>query len=227
MSDDRSRLTNTLQMLDQAFSQLNARLTEIENRLSQLETEQQTQAILEEHRIVEGQGLLGGKTLLSSPRGGIQRLTHVMVCDACGLKMSEETDLTICHSCRRKLCESCIIRHENKSFCYECLKVMIPLTKKAYKILVCISKEITSIRTISELTHISKEEVRDSITYLLDQGLIEDKGIFFPNRKIVEAGIVTISAYRQAYNKDGDVTQFETELEEHLTEKLQSNVEVL
>jgi len=223
MNDD--RLTNTLRLLDQAFSQLNARLVEIENRLGRLESGQETQTILEEHRIVEGQGRLGGKTLLSSAGGGIQRLTHIMVCDTCGLKLSDEKDFIICHSCRKKLCESCAISHDNKSYCCECLERTIPLPKKAYKILVCISKKVANVKTISELTHIPKEDVRSFIAHLLNLGLIEDKGVFFPDRRIVEAGLVAINAYRQVYGRDGDVIQFETELEEHLLASLQQSGE--
>jgi hypothetical protein len=124
--------------------------------------------IFEENRVVDGTGLLGGKTFTTLPTGQVLKIVRVPVCDACGVRIGE--DFTLCHSCGRKLCGKCCVSINGRNCCSVCLTENLPLDKQQYKILVAIANNITKSKAICSLTNIPKDEIRVARIQLLNLG---------------------------------------------------------
>jgi len=213
---DNERLNRVVQALEQMLTQFDTRLNRIEDRLNQLESSRNI--ILDERRVTERAGQLGGRTLYSSPAGGIQREIRVLTCDACGSRMEEE--FIICQGCGRKLCDSCAIAYQNTNLCVNCLRNLIPLTKQAYKVLVAIANEVKDVRAIPRITRMVKDDVVNWRNCLLVLGLIVKKGVsIFSEVCITDNGLDAIGAYRQVFGEDDDIIQFDVELRNYLVER--------
>jgi hypothetical protein len=215
MSDNK-RLNRVIQNLEQTLTQFDTRLSTIENRLSQLESGRNV--ILNEQRVIERAGRLGGKTFLTSPTGGIEREIRIPICDVCGSRINEA--FIICQGCGRKLCINCAIAYQNTNLCVACLRNLIPLTKQTFKVLVCIANGIDSADAIAKITHIPKDDVRKCRNLLTVLGLVLKKGVsIFSKICISDNGLDAICAYRQVFGKNDDIIQFDIELRSYLAEK--------
>jgi len=212
---EESSLTGMLEVLEQTLSQMNSRLTELENRLNQVET---GQVLMDEQHIPAKTGQFGGKTLLTSTTGAVQREVRVTFCDVCG-KRSEEEGLALCYVCGRKVCaDRCLVKLGANFLCIECLKGQLPLSKKEFKVLIAIANEITNIYSISNVSSIEKDRVRASIARLLHFNLIVKRGVsIFSTLQITDEGLEALAAYRQVYT-DEDVAQFEAAIQKNLSE---------
>jgi len=213
---DNERLDRVVQSLEQMLTQFDTRLDSIENRLNQLESNRNI--ILDERRVTERVGHLGGRTFITSPTGGIQREIRICVCDLCGSRIEE--DFAICQGCGRKLCISCAIAYQNTSLCVNCLGNRIALTKQAYKVLVALANEVKDVRAISRITKIAKDDVMSWRNHLLTLGLIVKRGFsIFSEVCITDGGLEAIGAYRQVFGEDDDVIQFDIELRNYFAER--------
>jgi len=171
---------------------------------------------LEEHSVVEPRGFLGGKRIESNSDGKLRKTTFVIACDACGHYPLNE--FVICRSCRGKLCDECFTKLDGRPYCRSCLMEKIPIGADAYKILVCIEYEVSSVREIAELTRIEKDEIRSILAHLSAIELVKSTGILaFTERKITADGLRALLAYGKFYEKDEDVKELKQNLEEDAT----------
>jgi hypothetical protein len=211
--------TDIWQIIEQVLSKFDSRLKEVERKLSQIEA-QQPQRILNETHVPESPHLLGGRTLSTSASGSLERLIRLPVCDICGKRLNQ--DFIVCFSCGKKLCEKCIVPFDNKNYCIECLKEIIPLSKKSFKVLVSIANEVTDIETISDITKISKGEVRACFVELSELKLITKRGAsIFSKIQVSDNGMEAIGAFRRVYGEDNDAIQFEADLQRHVGNKIE------
>lgn len=209
-----------VRILDQAFSSFRGRLDQIEDRLTKIE--QRGNALLQERHVIEEPKLLGGKSVGTSA-SGIERLVMVPVCDVCGERIRlDDEGFSACPRCRRKCCNngSCLVSYNGIHLCSICLRETLPLSKKAYKVLLALSQKVFEIKTIANLSGIKKEEVRSTIDQLRNRGLIMRQGVIpFSVDKLAEDGHVALTAYRPLYGVDDDTVTYEDELRNHSTEK--------
>ena len=226
-SRENAKRLNSYRAILQKLEEIVGRLNGLEERLNKLESSQSSQSfqpVLQESSIPESFGLLGGRTILQSS-AGLQKIVRIPCCDICGARLNDE--FKICDRCRRKLCKECSIIYENKVCCIECLKEIIPLTKEAYKVLLCIANGITNTKVLAELVKLRESDVEELLEGLVKLELVKKEGLFvFSNFKITHQGIVAICAYKQAYGKDEDVTLLCKEVREHLEKKF-GNVELV
>lgn len=173
--------------------------------------EENSKPVLEEHAIPEGRSRLGGKSLQSTPDGKLERTTFLVTCDYCGRYPLKE--FVICKSCRGKLCDSCLVRFDGRSYCRACLMEMLPLSRNSFKVLLCVKRGIESAGKISDVTRIRKDEVKASLALLAELKLIETKGLLvFLERKLTAEGVHALSAYRRVYGDDEDVLEVKEKL---------------
>jgi len=209
--------TSLWQIIEQTLLKFNERLEEVDKRLSRIEVQQSRRTILNETQVPESPKLLGGRTLMTSDSGTLERLIRLPVCDICGNRLDQ--DFFICSSCGKKICKSgrCGASFHNKTYCVECLKELLPLSKKHFKVLVLIASDVTDIKTISDLTKINKNEVRTCFEELLKLELIAKKGAsIFSKIQATDYGIEAIGAYHQVYGEDKDVIKFQVDLQKHV-----------
>ncbi len=196
--------------LIRAITRINSRLDEIEQRLDEIQFQR---VILDESRIVEGEGMLGGRTYFAGQTGEIQKLIRVPVCDSCGQIGKYEF---ICHHCEKKLCRDCIIIYENTAHCLDCLRrYHIDLSKKAWKVLRCIADGVTIVSTISGITKMLREEVITSMAELQRLGFIVKDGWIIKRYRITEDGLVAMNLYDRIYGPDPDSYDFLMELKDY------------
>jgi hypothetical protein len=217
MSDEGDeRIERVLRALDQTISQLNKRLTDIENRLNQ---QQGRSPIMEERKVPDEQGLLGGKVFFTNQAGGIEKEVRIPVCDICGRSLSES--FFVCQNCTRKLCQKCVISYSGQTLCLECLRQQVPLTKRNFKVLVAVANGLESSATISQLVQIKRDEAEQSLQELHGLGLIGEKGLaIFSHIYATDKGLEAIAVYSQVFGRDGDVIQFNQELRSLLAERM-------
>ena len=206
---------NIWQMLEAVLLRLDGRVSELENRINQL---QGSQKLLDERLVVEEEKLLGGRSISASPSGSIERIKRLPACDICGHSLKTDEEFTVCLGCGRKLDSKCSISHQSRILCVECLRAKLALTKRSYKVLLAIANGITSVSSISKISKIEKDHVRTSIEELLHLNLVVKKGIsIFSSLHTTDEGLEALAAYRQVYT-DEDVLQFETEIQKNLLE---------
>jgi len=206
---------NIWQIMEAMLLRFDARISELENRMNQLNAQSK---LLDEKVVVEEPKLLGGRSISTSPSGAIERIKRLPVCDICGHSLKPDEDFTVCLDCGKKLDTKCSIPYESRILCFECLRAKVALTKRSYKVLLAIASEITSTSSISKISKIEKDHVRASIEQLLHLNLIVKKGIsVFSSLHTTDKGVEALAAYRQVYT-DEDVLQFETEIQENLLE---------
>ena len=213
--EDDARLNRIVQTMEQMLTHFENRLNTLENRLNQLDPNRNV--ILNERRVVERPGQLGGRTFTTSSTGTVQREIRICTCDICGHRIDE--DFIIC-SCGKKICNSCAITYQNRNLCIDCLRNLIPLTKQAYKVLVAMANGVTDSNAISRITRIVKDDIVNLRNQLFALDLIIKRGIsIFSELSITDKGLEAIGAYRQVFGGDPDIVQFDTELRRHLSER--------
>lgn len=211
MSEGRNdeRIERALRVLDQ-------RLTELERILSQ---GQGRGIIIEEHRIPERVGRLGGRTFFTNSAGGIEKEIRIPVCDVCGRALSDK--FFVCHNCGGKLCGRCVIDFSGEILCLNCLKEELPLNKRNFKVLVAVANGLESLSAISQLIRIKRGEAEQCLQELQDLGLIGQKGLaIFTRTYATDKGLEAIAAYSQIYGRERDVVQFDFELRDYIFDKV-------
>ena len=209
------RLPRILGIIDQNMSQLNNRLTEIENRISTMEpSRQESSTILSERQIPAERGQLGGRTFSTSATGGIERLIHLPTCDICGTRLEEQ--FVLCR-CGKKACSDCVVKHESETLCINCVKERLPLSKKCFLVLVSVANEVDNVKKISRLTKMSRDDVHASLNELLRLDLVAKEGFsIFRKNCVTDNGMAAIDLYRAIYGSDSDITHFDAELRTEL-----------
>ncbi|MEM2271944.1 MAG: hypothetical protein QXP56_04670 [Archaeoglobaceae archaeon] len=167
-----------LREISQSISQFNNRLNELENRLSQ-----NSSLIMEERKIPDFQGNLGGRSFSTNRSGGIEKVIRIPVCDVCGEALAEK--FSMCKNCGKKLCENCAIHFSGQKVCLDCLKQQLPLSKRSFKVLLALANGIESLREISQVVQVKREEVEDCLGELQGLGLIDEKGLSIFSRVYV------------------------------------------
>ena len=200
------------------------KLNELDSRISFLESlkKENNSQLLNEVNVPEKVGLLGGKELLDS-NNGLLRIIRVPCCDTCGKRLGEE--FILCCNCRKKLCKECSISHENKTYCADCLRKILPISKKSYKVLVCVANDVWMIRKILKISKIKKKEIKVSLEELKNLNLIEKRRmVIFSIHRITHDGLVALYALKQIYGKDEDVKLFNSQLRNYLLKKSKTEV---
>lgn len=191
-----------LRTIDQSLIQLNTRLTELENRSNQNQN-----TIMEEKSLPETEGLLGGKTVLSSESGGVQKITYVAFCDYCHSQLNGS--LLICDSCGRKVCEKCAICFNGTNICPECFKTEYPLSRESYQILALLYENISDSDEIAGITGMEEADVRSAVNLLLDNGCIIREGVsVFSRIKITNKGMTALVVHGRLLSNDADIACF-------------------
>lgn len=169
--------------------------------------------MIEEHSLAEPKGMMGGKRIESGSEGKLRKTVFVVACDACGHYPLNE--FLMCKSCRGKLCNDCFTKLDGRPYCRSCLMELLPITSNAYKILLCIDSDVSSVHGIADVTRIGKDEIRSSLAHLTAIKLVKTKGILaFAERKITADGLRALVAYNKFYDKDDDVNELKQNLEE-------------
>jgi predicted transcriptional regulator len=173
--------------------------------------------LIEERCLPEDEGVLHSKTISINIDGSIQKDIKVPFCDFCGAMLKEER-LALCSFCKRKICSSCAIIHENKTYCRECAKEILSLTKENFIVLYGVANEV-NLKNIREFSFISSENLRQSLSTLLERGLIETEGLsIFAHYIITNKGLAVLPTCEQIYRNEGDVSRFLLRLQEFLSE---------
>lgn len=206
---------NPWQILEKSLSDLKKKLEELETRIGGLERGQ-NRIILEETTIPDEPGLLGGKTL-ASVSGSIQKIIKIPVCDFCGRKL--EQDLTICKRCGRKVCARCVVNFNAESLCAHCAAEVFQLNKIDVKVLTCFVCGVNDESSISQITGLSRREIRLTKAKLMELEMIRKKGIsVLSSLEVTERGHQAAEALRCLYMRDGDFAAFERVLMEKVME---------
>ena len=122
--DEEDKLTRVCRIMEDTLQSFDSRLSGVERALEEMRQGQNV--VLEERHVPETRGLLGGRTLLTSPLGGMERIIHPPVCDSCGSNLPDGK-YALCQNCGRKCClERCAVMHENRYLCHECLRIFLP-----------------------------------------------------------------------------------------------------
>jgi len=173
-------------------------------------------SILDEVHIPEGRGLLGGRRLVTTPTGGIVREVRIGFCDICGIRLGE--NYIVCPICRRKIDLACSIRIESQVLCTMCVRDSLPLSKRAYQILVCIANSVCDTRVLRNLTRIGKDDVKGSLFELMALGLIEKRGLsIFSTFHVTDKGLTALGVLCHIFGKDADISYLDIALRRHLS----------
>lgn len=172
--------------------------------------------LIEERNLPEREGILGSKTTTMSIDGSIQKDIMIPFCDSCGQMLRGEK-LAVC-SCRKKICPSCVIIHENKAYCRECAKRITAITKEDFFVLYGIANE-ASLKDIKHASSITSDSLEEAIKILLERTLIEIKGLsIFARYSITSKGLAILATCEQIYSNEGDVSRFMLGIQELLGE---------
>jgi len=149
--------------------------------------------------------------------GSIRKDVKVPFCDFCGTTLKEER-LALCSSCRRKICPSCMITHENKIHCRECTKHITGLSKEVFFALYGVANE-ASLKDIKHASSMNSETMEEAIHMMLERGIIEMKGLsIFTRYSVTDKGLAVLATCEQIYRNEGDVSRFLLRLQEFQSE---------
>lgn len=169
--------------------------------------------ILEEHTVPERRGLLGGRSIETTTEGKLNRTMYAAVCDFCGHYPLDQ--FVVCRKCKGRLCDECSNWLDGRPYDRACLMEILPVSSGSYKVLMCLEAGIRSTSKISDLTRISKDDIKASLAHLNEMKLVETKGILaFLERKVTAEGVRALSAYKKVYRNDEDIRQLEQQLVE-------------
>jgi hypothetical protein len=168
-------------------------------------------AVTEEHTISEKRGMLGGRSLETTAEGKLQRTIFATTCESCGLFPLDH--FVMCVSCRKRLCSDCASKLNGMPYCRPHLIEIFPLSRNGYKVLTCIEAGVDDLGEIRAVTRVSKDDVKASLAFLLEQKLISQSGLLtFLQRKATADGLHALSVYRNVYGKEEDVKAVEQQL---------------
>jgi len=208
---EESSSQNPWEILEKSLSNLKKRLEALEARIGSLE-QGKNRVIMDETTVPDSPGMLGGKTL-ASVSGSIQKIIRIPVCDLCGQKLDH--GLTICQRCGRKVCSRCIVNFNAKSLCAYCAAEIFQLNKRDVKVLTCLACGMKDENSISEITGLSRREIRLTKAKLMKLKMMRKTGIsILSSLEITEQGHEAAEALRRLYRRDKDFAVFERVLAE-------------
>lgn len=92
---------------------------------------------------------------------------------------------------------------------------ILPLSRNGYKVLMCVRARIDDAAEIHDITKIPKDDVKASLSFLIERKLISSSGLFaFLSREITADGMQALSVYKNVYGNDEDAKKVEEELAE-------------
>lgn len=193
------------QGIKEILTLLYAKVRELENQIAVI---QNKNVILDERKIPEEKGGLGGK-LISKRGETIAKTILLPFCDICHLEISEK-NFSICE-CGKKVCENCTITWEHMTYCPICFERILPISKKTYKVLIAVHNNVTRISEITKLSKMKKKEIERAYNELFDKGFVVKEGIL-KRRRITDDGIVALDMCSKLYGEDVDVAYLLSEL---------------
>jgi len=197
-----SKIVKVLEAMWRALRELEARVDAIEKQLFTSDSS----VMLDETHVPEKQGSLGGKTLLTTPSGGVKRVIRHAFCDICGTMLA--TEVKVCMECGRKLCGRCAARYSGRNLCIECLQSLLQLDRKDFKVLLSVANGRMSITEISECTGMIKRDIVASLSKLRSLRLIYRRGLSIFSRVFVtDDGLSALGAYVQIYGCESDIAE--------------------
>jgi len=172
--------------------------------------------LLEERYLPEAEGLLESKTTSMTVNGSIQKEIKLPFCDACGQTLKDQR-IAIC-SCKKKICPSCMVIHESKIYCRECAKRITAISKEDFFALYGIANG-TGLKDIRHSSSMSQETLEESISTLIERGLVEAKGFsIFSHYAVTDKGLAVLATCEQIYRNEGDVLRFLLKIQDFLEE---------
>lgn len=173
--------------------------------------------LLEERYLPEAEGLLESKTTSMTVNGSILKEIKIPICDHCGQSLKDQR-IAIC-SCRKKICPSCVIVHENKIYCRECAKRITAITKEDFFALYGIANGV-GLKDIQHSSSMSQESFDESVSMLVERNFIEAKGFsIFSHYTATNKGLAVLATCEQIYRNEGDVVRFLLKIQEFLEEE--------
>ena len=172
--------------------------------------------IIEERHLPEDEGILSSKTTSTSPEGSLLKDIRVPFCNCCGRLLRDEP-LALC-SCKRIICQSCVILHEDKIYCRDCAKQLTGIAKEDFFLLYGIAKE-APLKNVKSASSMGSTLLESSLQMLLERKLLEKKGLLiFTSYKITNSGQALLATSEQIYCNEKDVLSFLSKLSELTTE---------
>jgi len=193
-----SSIKEILEALVKEIEELKIRVSRLENR--------EGNVILEEIHSPEVEKLIGRKILLTGPSGQVRKVITHPTCDICGRYLAE--DFIICQACKRKICDLCAVKYNGKTYCQNCLRDMIPLKKKDFKLLMLLANKIGRISEITEYSGMRKEDVLNSLRKLKAYKLVIKRGLSILSEIMLsENGLSVFASYSKIYGNEKDVIE--------------------
>lgn len=173
--------------------------------------EKKKKTLVIQRYLPEEKGMLGSKTTSMLANGSVEKKVKVPFCDYCSISLKEE--MTLCSSCQRKICPSCVVTCKNKNYCRKCAKQIVSLAKEECMVLLGIAYEL-SLKEIKEFSCISAESLRKSLTTLLEKDLIKRHGIsVLAHYAVTHRGLSILPTCEQIYQNEGDVQHYVTKVQ--------------
>jgi hypothetical protein len=172
--------------------------------------QEEDRPLIEEHTIAGGRGMLGGRTLETTPEGKMQRTNFAATCEECGLYPLDR--FVMCVSCRKRLCPDCAVKMNRVPYCLPHLMERLPMSRASFLTLMCVEAGVDNVGEIHDLTKIPKDDVKAALAFLAERKLISKSGLFaFLERKITADGLHVLSVFKKVYNEE-DVAAVEQQL---------------
>jgi len=137
----------------------------------------------------------------------------------CGRPLTKE-NVVRCSLCGRILERSCAFEYSNRILCGECLfgRHRIYLSKQEYLILLCLSSEMMSLKTISRSSGISLECIKQKIESMLSTGYLTSEPLsfserMFPKIRLTDLGKDALTVFEKVYGKEGDCLALKQKIE--------------
>ena len=176
--------------------------------------EDERRTLIEERHLPEQEGLLESKTTSIDTDGSILKEIKYPFCDSCGQTLKDQR-IAIC-PCKKKICQSCMIVHENKIYCRECAKRITAITKEDFFTLYGIANGV-GLKDIKHSSSLSQESLDESISILMERDLVEAKGLsIFARYVATDKGLAVLATCEQIYRNEGDVLRFLTKIQEFM-----------
>jgi hypothetical protein len=174
--------------------------------------EDENRILMEERYTAENEGILGSRTTSMSPDGSIHKTIGVPMCDSCGRTLAGER-VAVC-KCKRKVCPSCAIIHENQVYCRACAKQIVGLTKEDFFVLYGLAND-ASLKDVKHVSSMSSDTLEEALGTLLDREMIESKGIsVFAHYSVTNKGLAALATCEQIFRNEADVIRFLVKLQE-------------
>ena len=150
--------------------------------------------------------------------GSMKKIVKIPFCDFCNALLKDV--ITLCSSCQRKICSSCVVIYKDKNYCRKCAAQLVSLTKEHCMVLLGIAQEV-NLKKIEKFSRISSENLRKSLLTLLERDLIERRGLsVFAHCIATHKGLSLLPMCQQIYQSEGDFQHFIMEVKNFLRGKL-------